>query len=302
MTPEVLAAAGGALAGLGLVVVTAELIPAPPDLRAALTRLGSRDSLPSASVVTNGGEATLTERIGGWLATRALSWRRPYPVPHSDLAVLRRPVGMYFGQKLMMAALAFLLVSGLDLVFRASGWPLPILLGTVLPVGAAVLAFFLPDLLVHGEAEDARMRFRHVLGCYLDLVALERAAEGGPAEALERASSVAHSWQFVAIRTELQRARLSGVPPWTALTELGAELDIVELRDLGEVMSLAGDDGAAVNVTLLAQAESLRKKTLSDLEAAANTASERMTLPGVVLALGFLLLICYPALAHVLNS
>lgn len=301
MTSEALAAGGGGLAGLGLVVVAAELMPAPPDLRAALIRLGSQDTLAARADGDDAAEGSLTEHVGRRLAVRAQSWRRPYPVPDRDLAVLRRSVGTYFGQKLLAAALGFLLVCALALVFGVLGWAIPVAIGALLPLAGAACAFFLPDLLIHGEAEDARMRFRHVLGCYLDLVALERAAEGGSAEALERAAGVARGWQFELIRARLQRARLSGVPPWTALADLGTELGIGELRDLGEIMALAGEDGSAVNATLLAQAESLRTRTLSDLEAAANAASERMTLPGVLLALGFLLLICYPALAHVLD-
>ena len=40
--------AGGALAGAGLAMAAAALVPAPPDLRAAITRLHG-DTLPSPS-------------------------------------------------------------------------------------------------------------------------------------------------------------------------------------------------------------------------------------------------------------
>jgi len=78
-------------------------------------------------------------------------------------------------------------------------------------------------------------------------------------------------------------------------------MGVEELRDLADIIALAGDDGAAVYDTLVAKAAGLRARALADAEAAANAASERMTLPAVLLGLGFLILVCYPGLARVLT-
>ena len=74
-----------------------------------------------------------------------------------------------------------------------------------------------------------------------------------------------------------------------------------DLADLADIVALAGDDGAAVYDTLLAKAAALRNRTRADATAAANAASERMTLPAVLLGVAFLILVAYPALARVLT-
>ena len=86
--------------------------------------------------------------------------------------------------------------------------------------------FFAPDLVVHGQAAEAREAFSAAVGAYLDLVALERAADGAPAEALTRAAAVADSWPFRRIRQALDRARLAGTPPWQALATLASEVGV----------------------------------------------------------------------------
>jgi len=168
-------------------------------------------------------------------------------------------------------------------------------------VAGGLLGFVSPDLAVRARARGAREAFRHAVGAYLDLVALERAADGGPAEALHRAAAVGQAWTFVRIQEALDRARLSGEPPWAALAALAAEMGVDDLRDLADIIALAGDDGAAVYDTLVAKAAGLRARALADAEAEANAASERMTLPAVLLGLGFLILVCYPGLARVLT-
>ena len=76
------------------------------------------------------------------------------------------------------------------------------------------------------RAAEAREAFSAAVGAYLDLVALERAADGAPAEALARAAAVADSWPFRRIRQALDRARLAGTPPWQALATLAAEVGV----------------------------------------------------------------------------
>jgi tight adherence protein C len=65
-------------------------------------------------------------------------------------------------------------------------------------------------------------------------------------------------------------------------------------------VSLAGSEGARVRVSLEAKAVAMRRRQLTDAEAAAQAATERMALPVIVQFLGFLVFIGTPALAHVL--
>src|SRR5262249_5810861 len=127
----------------------------------------------------------------------------------------------------------------------------------------AALAFFFPDLALRSEAAKRRRDFRHVVGCFLDLVAMNLAGGRGLPEALLAASSVGEHWAMVRIRSTLANARLAGRTPWEALGELGDEIGLDELRDLAGALTLAADDGAKVRASLSARAASIRRKELA---------------------------------------
>ena len=61
-------------------------------------------------------------------------------------------------------------------------------------------------------------------------------------------------------------------------------------------------EGASIAPTLRARAQSLRVQLLAEEEAAANTASEKLTAPVALLSIAFLLLFLYPALARLVAS
>lgn len=283
---------GGALGGIGVAIAAAEVLaPSRPDLGSALSRLHATD------VATSDGRPH-TRPFGQVLAQVA----ERVPVPRGDLALLDQSVDRFIASKLAMAAFGALLPGLLTGLFAFLGVHAPLMLPAAVCLGAATVMFFMPDLVVRSQAQEARERFRRAVGSYLDLVALERGADGGPAEALARAAEVAHGPEFRRISDALVAARLLARTPWQALSELGADVRIDELSDLADVIALAGSDGAAVADTLAAKATALRTRQLADSATAANTASEKLTLPGVVLAFAFLVLVCYPALARVLGN
>jgi hypothetical protein len=67
-------------------------------------------------------------------------------------------------------------------------------------------------------------------------------------------------------------------------------------------VSLAGTEGAKVRESLTVKADSLRKHALAAAEAEAQSATERMTLPLVMLFFGFLVLVGFPAVVAVLGT
>ena len=93
-----------------------------------------------------------------------------------------------------------------------------------------------------------------------------------------------------------------GETPWTGLDRLAEELAIPDLRELAASVTLAGDSGAKVRTSLAAKAQALRTKSLADVEEAAQAASERMSLPVILLLCGFILFIGFPAIARVLEG
>ena len=104
------------------------------------------------------------------------------------------------------------------------------------------------------------------------------------------------------IRLCLHEANLRTLPPWDALSDLARHTGVSDLDELASSVRLAGTDGARVRASVRTKAASLRTHRLAALEAEAHQATERMTLPVMLLVLGFLLLMGYPAIVHVTNG
>lgn len=172
----------------------------------------------------------------------------------------------------------------------------------VLAVAAAVVAgggFVLPELLLRDEADKRRRAFRHALSSYLDLVNVILAGGGGIETSLHSAADAGDGWAFASIRRALDRARLTNRSPWDTFAELGDELGIEELAELAASVELAGSQGARIRASLAAKADSLRGHQVAETEAAAEAATERMTIPVAVLLFGFLVFIAYPAVQQI---
>lgn len=298
MTAQSIAVLGGVSAGIGLTIVLRELLPARVDLRDALARLQPEATSYRSVQPVGPARTALSRQAGAQLDALA----RRLPMPREDLRLLDQPAERFAASKLLMAGYGLALPGVVSFALALIGLSLPVVVPAVACLAFGALFFLTPDLVVRSRAREKRAAFRRAVGAYLDLVALERFADAGPAEALERAASIGEGWAFARIADALHRARLAGATPWQALTTLAGEVGIDELRDLADIISLAGDDGAAIAQTLTAKAATLRAEELAAAETAANTASERLTLPGVLLAFGFLILVCYPALARVLTT
>ncbi|HEV2361037.1 MAG TPA: type II secretion system F family protein [Acidimicrobiales bacterium] len=179
-------------------------------------------------------------------------------------------------------------------------------LGLALPfaacMGVAATATFVPVASLRSEARSERRRFRRAFGCWLDLVALAQAAGMGVESALSTASDMGLGPAFSMIHRAVDVARSAGSTPWEGLARLGREIGMPELEELAASLALAGTEGARVRSSLVAKAESLRTRDLAESEAEANAVTERLFLPAVVMMLGFLLFICYPAVVTVAHG
>jgi hypothetical protein len=291
----------GALVGLGITLIVREVFPSHIELGSALARLQT-NPLPSGDQrpAPEHRSSTAEHRLGHHL--RHLADHSGLKLPHAELELTRQSVESFLLAKLAMALLGLLAPPLLVLITAMIGLRLPI----VVPVGAslalAVLLFLLPDVDVRRKAADARAEFRRGICTFIDLVALERLADAGAIEALERAAAIGDGWVFGRIRDVLVRAQLAGVPAWEGLNALAAEVGVSELGDVGDIVALAGEDGAAVYQTLRARAHALRTAILSQHETDANTASEKLAIPVACLGLAFIALLVYPAIARILTS
>jgi Flp pilus assembly protein TadB len=301
----------GALAGLGLYLFVLAVARPAPSVGVRLARLDAVRAGTAGrrlSELSEGGTAdgdavdrvrrTLGRHLETWAATQGLR----LPRLRADLDVLGRPLGVHLATKVLFATGALLwapLMWGALLLF---GVPLPPAIPVVLGLGLAAAAFFLPDLQVHGEAQQRRKDFRHVMSSYLDLVAMNLAGGRGLPEALVTSASIGDHWAMARIRQALVNARMLGLTPWEALGRLGQELGVDELRDLAGALTLAGDEGAKIRASLSARAESMRRKQLAEVEGSAGERSQSMLIAQLLLCAAFLIFLAFPAAYNILNS
>jgi len=291
-----MAPVGAVLAGIvvggGLACAAAGLVPTRPPLASALAELRAVPGDDLAPPVT-------ARRWRRWV--EALARRTPpgwVQVPPADLAVLGWSRQRLQVQKVIAVGVGLALPGLFAALATATGRPVPVVAPVVALALAAGLAL-VPDMAARSRAADARRHLRHVIGVYFELVALERAAEGGAVEALFRASTVGDGWAFRRIADTLNEARVNGTPPWVALGRLGETLAVTELVDLADVVAMAGDEGTAIFDTLLAKARSIRAALRTDAKAKANARSELMIVPAALLIAGVIALYGYPAVYHV---
>jgi len=295
MTVVVLAGIG---AGLGLLGVISGLRPARPWAGAVL---GSLDRPNSVRQIADGPVANtwLHHRLGRRAAT-ALDTRgliRPNLVALTrttrttieDLCA-QALLGCAAGLVLPLAVVAVLGLGGVQLPLVVPAWS-SLLLGA----GGASLPF----LVLRSEASQMRRAARVAIAAYLDLVVLSLAGGMGIESALYSGAAVAEDEFSLRVVAALELARHSGETPWNALAELGEELGVTELVELAAAVRLAGTEGARIRSTLSVKAASMRRHELADAETEANTVTERLFLPGVLLLVGFLVFVGYPAVARI---
>lgn len=297
----------GALAGAGLFALVAALRAGPAGA-VALAELDAqrhrvrRDTVRAADR-RYGGEPRRLRRLGEALleAAEARGLRLPAEL-RRDLALVGRSPALHLAHSVLgvVGGFAGLLVAValFSVVAPELGGPTPLwaaLLG-------ALVGGLLPSLGVRSRADTLRRHFRHVVGSFLDLVAMNLAGGRGIPEALQSAASVSPGWAMGRVRECLETARLQGVTPWSALGALGEETGVDELRDLSAALALVADDGAKVRLSLAARATSLRRRELADAEGRAQARSQSMLVAQLLLALGFLVFLVYPAIARILGT
>ncbi|MEV5762676.1 type II secretion system F family protein [Streptomyces tendae] len=285
----------GGTVGAGAALLVREMLRPQPALAPALQRTAP-GSLPMAAEQ----DLDRGEVWGRWLLAR-LEHLPGVRVPVANLSLLGQRPGQFMLKKTALAALGLLCPVLVTIPWLVAGIALPFYVPAVVGLAVAGLLFITPDLAVRDQAKRARQEFAHALVAYLDLVALKRAADAGPTEALEKAAAVGRGWPFLYLQGALRRARLEKIPPYQALSELAAEYDLPALDDVADIMRGSATDGAAVYKALRARTAALSAELLTDQAAEANAASEKMTAPGALLAVLVMLLMAFPAAIRMLT-
>jgi tight adherence protein C len=296
----------GALTGLALFLLVFALIPRRPGLA---RRIASFDQEHAASRTArsvrypgDGNQSAISMRFGAALARFCAEQGWEFRSLRSSLSLVGKSFESYLANKIMLGlfGLVFppLVISGLGL----AGIRVPV----VVPVWAglvfAVTFFFLPDLELRQQVTRRRRDFRHAIGAFLDLVAMNLSGGRGVPEALLVASEIGEGWAFWRIRDALANARITGQTPWQALGTLGDQVQVSELKDLSAALSLVAEDGAKVRESLTARAASLRRREITDLEGQAEERSQSMLVAQMLLAAAFLIFLMYPAVEILLHA
>lgn len=298
------AVAAGAGAGLGLLLLALALCPPRPTLAASLARLDAAARTPrrtAAPDTTGSAMQQLLVRRAGRPLSVAFVDRGWLPAGvRSDLAVIGQEPASFFAVKAACAVAGLAVGPLLAGLLALAGVGASVLLPAWVALLFAGLLFTAPDMVVRRRAQDLRRDFRAAVGSYLDLVAMKMASGAGLSEALRDAAAIGGDGPFARIRGALEDARTDGLTPAAALGQLGDELSLPDLRELSAGLSLVAASGAQAEESLRAKAASLRERELSAAAGDANARSQSMLVAQVVLALGFLVFIGYPALVKVL--
>ena len=219
-----------------------------------------------------------------------------FAVSSPDLAVCRSSAAKITTERLICATICAAIPLVMFVVTSVGGAPLPLSLLLIASLALLVVGFMLPVLQLRTRAKMKRREFRTSLSAYLDLVSIMLAGGAGIESALVAASRVGDGPTFQLIAGSLDVARATRRSPWEILAIEGERIGIDELPELAATTKLGGEQGARMTASLVAKASSMRAKQLAEIEADANAATERMGLPMVLLFMGFLVLLGYPAM------
>jgi Flp pilus assembly protein TadB len=280
------------------------LLPRRVSLARQVAAYEAARSAPAARTAARRGargESEISKRLGGALARFCAEQGWEFPSLRADLSLAGKSLENFLATKVILALFGLVIVPVLAAGMGVAGIHLPV----VIPVWAALafagVFFFLPDIEVRQKAAQRRKDFRHAVGAFLDLVAMNLSGGRGVPEALMAASEVGGGWAMWRIREALASARITGLTPWQALGSLADEVRVDELRDLSSSLSLVADDGAKVRESLTARAASLRRRELADLEGQAGEKSQSMLVAQMLMCAAFMVFLGFPALLDLLG-
>jgi hypothetical protein len=294
----------GAVTGLALFLLIVALIPRRVGLarRIAAFDAGRAPALRAVSYPGDGNESALSKRLGAALAGFCAEQGWQFRPLRANLALVGKSFENFLATKVLLGLFGLIfppiVLGGVGLLGVHISVFIPVWAGVVF----ALVFFFLPDLELRQQVEKRQRDFRHAIGAFLDLVAMNLSGGRGVPEALMAASEIGEGWAFWRIRDALANARITGQTPWQALGVLGEEVQVSELKDLSAALSLVAEDGAKVRESLTARAASLRRRELADLEGQAGERSQSMLVAQMLLAGAFLIFLMYPAVQTLLHT
>lgn len=176
------------------------------------------------------------------------------------------------------------------------------LFSLLLIIGSPVLAWTVTISRLQQMACRLQRNMDLSVAVFLDLINVLLAGGAGIETAMLAAASAGDGWGFEQLRMAMARAQSARRSYWDSLRETGEVLGIESLEEVANSVQLAGEHGARIRQSLTAKAESLRSRNLARIEHEAEQRTERMGMPVVLLFIGFILLVGYPAFAGTVSA
>ncbi|MCL1923601.1 MAG: hypothetical protein FWG15_07100 [Propionibacteriaceae bacterium] len=284
----------GVVASTGVWLVVRPLIPVHADLSQSLDQLvGTAEPFHKSNGLS-------WESMSGWIISKLPSRLRP--LPHYDLALVGMSASGFLSRKVGYALVGLLAPGALFGCLMIAGVHFLGVVPGVVGCGLGVVGFLLPDSLVRRKATSLRTEFSFTLGCFVNLVALERSCGVGTRQGLVSAASVGDSWVFSLLKEALDEASWAGLTPGDGLKALGEKLGITDLIEIADIINLSSGEGAGIYRLLRAKARSIQERLLLSELTSSHEANEKMSLPVSLLGIIFLAIVIGPALLTMMGT
>jgi tight adherence protein C len=221
---------------------------------------------------------------------------------NSDLVICDIDTSSLVASKLIGAVIGFGVSVSCLVLTESAGVAVSGGMKLITPFVVGTFGFVFPEHKIRQMSKARRRSFLHSFSSFLDLTNILLAGGAGTETALIAAAESGDGWSFEQIRRALTIAKSARTSPWAELSRLGEMYSLPQIKEIAGSIQLAGEHGARIRTSLAARAESLRYRQMSEVESSANSATERMGLPMVLLFISFIVLIGYPAVSQVIGG
>ncbi|MDE0193985.1 MAG: hypothetical protein OXP08_00390 [bacterium] len=289
----------GALVGAGIWLVGRGLLRGPVPLLRALseyrepaTRSGNGPAGRSAGWRGRAEQRSLrvVESLGFDLGTLGM-----------DLRIVGRSPAEHAFAKLAGALAGAGALTAVSYGARLVGLAPPVW-GVLMLAALGVLGGYVgADGALRKKATERREQFLRALSAYMDLVKILVAGGSHSDGALYQAAAVGSGWAFDELKAAMDWSRVNGRPPAAGFQRLAAEIGVPDVDELAATIRLTAEQGASPAEALACKAEMLSALELAGVRMKADSTTERMSIPTVVVAIAFVAFVGYPALSSLLE-
>lgn len=289
----------GALVGAGIWLVGRGLLRRPVPLLRALSEY--RQAVPVGDGAGVGGPAGWR----GWAERRALqvveSLGFDLGTLGADLRIVERSPAEHAFAKLAGASAVAVALAVAGFGARLLGLTPPAWAVLTLVALGTLGGYVGADGALRKKATERREQFLRALSAYMDLVKILVAGGSHSDGALYQAAAVGSGWVFDELKAAMDWSRVNGRPPSAGFQRLAAEIDVPDVEELAATIRLTAEQGASPAEALACKAEMLSALELANARMKADSTTERMSIPTVIVAIAFVMFVGYPALSSLLD-